>query len=543
MFRKRFSIDSEIYIIFIIVVNITVFNALFGFINMHKNHELSKKVLSDNIPSVQSLEKLNLLVTRSRMLTTNWIYMQSNQADKDALREHQDVEYPAAKGEMLAIMTLWNDTLNVRRMNDALSEFDWMIEAEKQIMNTLAVFDDYLDPMKKFSASEILETDVQNHYETISRALKLVVDDKRQQARQLDAELKSSYTNMMFTLSTMALIIIITVLFVMYYMTRNMIRPIHKLRNYIKQMSLGVIPKIELHSRKNAVGQMADAVKVLAEGMSETARFASEIGKGNFDSEFEPLSEKDELGNALIHMRENLRKASDEKERHISDVEKINKQLDEFVYIVSHDLKAPLRGISTLTTFIEEELASQPNEKIKEFLDLLKGRTIRMQNLITAILDYSKLSTSTSPKEDVNVSELIDNIIDMIAPPKNFRFEKQGVFPMLHTEKIKLQQVLQNLISNGIKYNDKAEGIIKITSEENGSFYKFSVSDNGKGIKKEYHEKIFGVFQTLESKDKTDSTGIGLTIVKKLIEQQGGSIAVESEPGSGSTFSFTWLKN
>ncbi|HLG36296.1 MAG TPA: ATP-binding protein, partial [Bacteroidia bacterium] len=267
------------------------------------------------------------------------------------------------------------------------------------------------------------------------------------------------------------------------------------------------------------------------------------IGKENFDTKFEPLSENDEFGNALIQMRENLRKAALEKEKHISDVEKINRQLDEFVYIVSHDLKAPLRGISTLTTFIEEELASHPNEKIVEFLTLLKGRTARMQSLITAILDYSKLSTTNSPKENVNVSELLDNVVDMISPPENFRIEKTGNFPTLHTEKIKLQQVFQNLISNGIKYNDKPDGVIQITSQENGSFYYFSVKDNGKGIKKEYHDKIFGVFQTLESKDKTDSTGIGLTIVKKLIEQQGGNITVESEPGTGSRFSFTWPKN
>jgi signal transduction histidine kinase len=103
--------------------------------------------------------------------------------------------------------------------------------------------------------------------------------------------------------------------------------------------------------------------------------------------------------------------------------------------------------------------------------------------------------------------------------------------------------VLQNLISNGIKYNDKPEGVIHIASKENGVFYHFSVADNGKGIKKEYHEKIFGVFQTLESKDKTDSTGIGLTIVKKLIEQQGGKITIDSEPGAGSRFSFSWPKN
>ena len=542
-FSKRFSIDSEIYIIFIVVVNITVFNALFGFINMHKNHELSRKVLTDNIPSVEALDNMNLLVSRSKMLTTNWIYMHGNEEDKNALRNDQDNQYPAMKVNISALMTLWQDSDNLNRMHEIFSEFHLLIQSEKKIMGILASENDYMDPVKKNSAAEILETDVKKHYAAISSMLEQVISDKRNQAALLDEQLQSSYQKMMYTLSLMALIIIATVLFVVYYMTRNMIRPIHKLKSYIMHMSRGEIPKIDLETKKTAVGQMTEAVKVLAGGMSRTAKFASEIGKAKFNTEFQPLGENDEFGNALIQMRENLRKGAEEKDRHLNEVEKINKQLDEFVYIVSHDLKAPLRGISTLATFIEDELSSTPNEKIKEFLDLLKGRAGKMQNLITAILDYSRLSTTRSPKENVNVGELLDSIIDMISPPENFRIIKDGEFPTLHTEKIKLKQVLQNLISNGIKYNDKQEGRIEITSRANGQFYYFSVKDNGKGIKKDYHEKIFGVFQTLETKDRADSTGIGLTIVKKLIELQGGKISLESEPGLGSSFSFSWPKN
>jgi signal transduction histidine kinase len=315
------------------------------------------------------------------------------------------------------------------------------------------------------------------------------------------------------------------------------------LQSYIMHMSRGEIPTVDLETKRNAVGQMTDAVKILADGMARTAKFASEIGKQNFDMEYEPLSDHDEFSNALLQMRESLRKASDENEKYILEIEKINKQLDEFVYIVSHDLKAPLRGISTLTTFIEDELAAQPNEKIKELLVLMKSRTNRLQNLITAVLEYSRLSSTKGAKENVNVSELLDNILDLIVPPQNFRVIKQGNFPTLFTERIKLQQVLQNLISNGIKYNDKADGQVSISSIENGKYVRFDIKDNGIGIGKEYHEKIFGVFQTLEPKDRNDSTGIGLTIVKKLIEQQGGSITLQSELGKGSCFSFTWPKN
>jgi len=543
MFKKRFSIDSEIYIIFIIAVNITVFNALFGFINMHNNREMNRKVLHDNIPSLEALEKMNLFATHSNLLTAEWVHMPDDLADKEALIHQQADEYPELKGNMLALITMWDDTANVLLMDTVFTEFEQLLAAERKIVKVLYTDKDYNDASKNLYATEILENDVQSYYNNIVAKLTEVIADKRLQTKKLDEELEASSTKMIFTLSLMGVLIIGVMLFVIIYMTRYMVRPMQKLKSYIMHMSRGEIPTVDLETKRNAVGQMTDAVKILADGMARTAKFASEIGKQNFDTEYEPLSEHDEFSNALLQMRESLRKASDENEKYILEIEKINKQLDEFVYIVSHDLKAPLRGISTLTTFIEDELATQPNEKIKELLVLMKNRTNRLQNLITAVLEYSRLSSTKGAKENVNVSELLDNILDLIVPPENFRVIKQGNFPTLFTERVKLQQVLQNLISNGIKYNDKANGQVSISSFENGKHVRFDIQDNGIGIGKEYHEKIFGIFQTLEPKDKNDSTGIGLTIVKKLIEQQGGAITLESELGKGSCFSFTWPKN
>ncbi len=229
-------------------------------------------------------------------------------------------------------------------------------------------------------------------------------------------------------------------------------------------------------------------------------------------------------------------------QRYAAKVEQINKQLDEFVYIVSHDLKAPLRGLSSLASFMEDELGADPKPQVIEILNIMKSRTLRMQNLIDGILQYSRMGNTKTEKEKVNVSELIHNIIDLICPPPHIRIEFPDNLPVLHTEKIKLYEVFQNLISNGIKYNDKETGVVKIGFEERGDHYLFSVIDNGIGIKPEHWEKIFGIFQTLQPKDKIESTGIGLTIVKKIIEQQDGSITVDSEFEKGSTFKFTWLK-
>ena len=219
-----------------------------------------------------------------------------------------------------------------------------------------------------------------------------------------------------------------------------------------------------------------------------------------------------------------------------------NKQLDEFVYIVSHDLKAPLRGLSSLATFLEDELGDNPKPEILDLLTMMKSRTSRMQQLIDGILHYSRLANTKGQTEPVDVKDLINNIIDLVCPPETITFTIPDNLPKIKCEKIKLHEVFQNLISNAIKYMDKADGKIVIGFQDREDEYEFWVKDNGMGIKPEHLEKIFGLFQTLLPKDQCESTGIGLTIVKKIIESERGRITVTSAFGEGSTFGFTWNK-
>lgn len=219
-----------------------------------------------------------------------------------------------------------------------------------------------------------------------------------------------------------------------------------------------------------------------------------------------------------------------------------NKQLDEFVYVVSHDLKAPLRGLSSLATFLEDELGDNPRQEAIDLINMMKSRTGRLQGLIDGILHYSRMGNISDSKEMFSVKELVNSIIDLLAAPSNVRFEIADHLPEVNADRIKLHEVFQNLISNGIKYNNKDEAIIRIDFQEFPEYFEFAVHDNGVGIKEEHQEKIFGIFQTLVPKDKVESTGIGLTIVKKIVEQQGGKVIVSSKYGEGSTFRFRWNK-
>ena len=217
-----------------------------------------------------------------------------------------------------------------------------------------------------------------------------------------------------------------------------------------------------------------------------------------------------------------------------------NAELDQFAYVTSHDLKAPLRGIANLSRWIEEDLdGSIPPEVAGQF-DLLRGRVNRMEAMIDAILQYSRIDRTETPSETVDVRALLTEVIDLLSPPTRIAISLDDDMPTLHTPRLRLFQVFQNLLSNAIKHHDKPNGTIHIGGEVQGEWVHFSVADNGPGIAPKFQERIWVIFQTLEARDKVENTGVGLALVKKIVEGQGGIVSVESEAGQGATFKFTW---
>jgi signal transduction histidine kinase len=224
----------------------------------------------------------------------------------------------------------------------------------------------------------------------------------------------------------------------------------------------------------------------------------------------------------------------------IEALERSNKDLDQFAYITSHDLKAPLRGIQNLASFIEEDLRASLTDETREHLRLLRGRVNRLEQLVEGILQYSRSARLFSKPEPVPVGALCQEIWELLAPRDGARLHLAPDLPTIVTEKVPLQQVLMNLISNALKYNPKPDPQVWIAARETAGRWELSVKDDGPGIAPRFHDRIWVIFQTLQPRDQIESTGIGLAVVRKIIEAKGGRAWVDSDEGRGATFYFTW---
>lgn len=222
-------------------------------------------------------------------------------------------------------------------------------------------------------------------------------------------------------------------------------------------------------------------------------------------------------------------------------LEERNQELDSFAYIASHDLRAPLRAMANLSSWLEEDISDLIPPENQEQLQLIQTRAQRLDDFITGLLEYSRAGRDSLDPQAINTQTLIESIINNLVIPPAFTVTLPGNTLTITTQELLLQQVLTNLIGNAIKYHDRLDGNIHIEVEETEeALISFSVTDDGPGIDPAYHQKIFDVFQTLESRDIRESTGIGLSIVKKIVARQGGNIRLRSSLGEGSTFTFTW---
>jgi signal transduction histidine kinase len=304
----------------------------------------------------------------------------------------------------------------------------------------------------------------------------------------------------------------------------------------VSRMVVG--PVVQLRDAAMRFGKSGTDVEVKIKSHDELGDLAAsfnEMATARSTAEAEMLNTRDELKDRVEERTRELEHLNDE-------LVVINKELNDFAYIVSHDLKAPLRGIGSLATWLASDYADVLDDTGKEQLQLLLDRAKKMESLIESVLKYSRVGRIREDREVVDTNELVDSSVEMIAPPENIQVSIEGKLPWVDGERTRLEQVFQNLIGNAVKFIDKPVGFVTISCADEGAMWRFAVKDNGPGIDSRYYDQIFQIFQTLSPPDDKGSTGIGLTLVKKIVEMHGGTIWVESNLGEGSTFFFTLPK-
>jgi len=297
-------------------------------------------------------------------------------------------------------------------------------------------------------------------------------------------------------------------------------------------------PVVQLRDAAMKFGKSGTDVEVKIKSHDELGDLAAsfnEMATARSTAEAEMLNTRDELEDRVEERTRELEHLNDE-------LVVINKELNDFAYVVSHDLKAPLRGIGSLATWLASDYADVLDDTGKEQLQLLLDRAKKMESLIESVLKYSRVGRIREDREVVDTNELVDSSVEMIAPPENVQVSIEGKLPWVEGERTRLEQVFQNLIGNAVKFIDKPVGFVTISCADEGAMWRFAVKDNGPGIDSRYYDQIFQIFQTLSPPDDKGSTGIGLTLVKKIVEMHGGTIWVESNLGEGSTFFFTLPK-
>lgn len=275
------------------------------------------------------------------------------------------------------------------------------------------------------------------------------------------------------------------------------------------------------------------------EAMQNQAPASTEVNSFNrlWDTYWVPLDEETYLHYALDITEQ--KQVEEKLKSTLSQVEKANRELSDFAYIVSHDLKEPLRALNSLAKWIVVDYADKFDDAGKEKIGLLINRVRRMNDLVEGILRYSRAGRIIKEAAPQDLNRTVSEVVSMLNPPAHISVSIVGRLPVIVYERSSMQQVFQNLIENAVKYMNKPEGSIKISAGKDGRFWKICVSDNGPGIDEKDYDKIFQMFGILQPRDMVEASGVGLAIVKKIVRMYGGNVWVESEVGKGSRFYFT----
>ncbi len=466
-----------------------------------KEAKEQQKVLEKSVPARWLLLRLKDELSAAYRVVMNYLNEQGSQY-KDM---YSEIYFNMKKylNSYRNLSSQDEDSIFIKKIEPELDRFNSMV---------LSVIDNY-ERIKKERGWTLVSME-EGLRKSLNRALEAEVSQIEKNKKDIRTRIAAINTFIFLIIGGVAVIAI----FVIFYTTKSITEPIQKLYNGAEIIGGG-----NLDHRLDI--KTGDEIEELAGGFN---RMAGEL-KGLYT----------DLENKVKERTAQLAEANEA-------LALKNKELDDFTYIVSHDLKEPLRGVKAFTKLLIEEFSGKMDKEGKEYLDTISDSSTRMTRLIEDLLNLSRIGRIKNIEPDVDFDELLSDVQKNLA----YSLEEKKVdlrilanLPRITCDKIRISEVFSNLISNAVKYSKKGvRPVVELGYSDKGKYYEFYVKDNGIGIEKEYHDKVFQIFQRLHAKGEYEGTGAGLTIVKKIIENHGGKIWVESGPGEGSTFYFTLPK-
>jgi len=498
--------------------------------------------LSKNFtPAINATKDIHLIIDESNRHCVNIV----NQNDKIGRLKLQKIINKQYRRRKIFLIELLQEPglSNARKMFVSVDQhYTKVIVKQRELL-------EITKPISNTVASQKLLAEIKEEGKKIEINIDEIERNVTDASNALQSEKYKSYRTLRFALLIMMVILVLIAAISLIITNETIVNPIKQVSELLKIMGKGEIVKFEETSnRKDEIGNMIESAKNLSLGMKNKADVAFQIGKGNYEIEVPLQGSNDKLGRALIEMRNNLIESKKTETKNLHDLElytknleKRNKELDQFAYITSHDLKSPLRGINNLAEWIEEDMEDDMSAESKKYFVMLRGRVHRMEALINSLLKYSRAGKVNNEVEKININTVVTEVLKRIAPANKYAIYFDNSFPKILANYQDIDDIFYELISNAIKYNNNQNPIVNITYKTENKYYVFCVADNGEGVSEEYHQKIFTIFQTLETRDKVESVGAGLAIVKKIVEENGGTIWIESEVGKGAKFYFKWL--
>jgi len=470
--KNVFKLDKRIYFVFVLVVAIAIANALLSTIKIRNNKNTIFEITQYTNPTLESLEEFNLLVTRSRMFISNWVYLPNNNNDKSSLIQLNSIAYPKLNAKLTGLTKGWRSEANVAQINKLFLEYETIIREQEKIMKSLKDFEDYQDPMKKFLAEEQLESEIIPSTNKMMVKLRELITVKKNEAKEMQDRMLEDNVHLLMIVFILAIMVIFSVMAAGFYMMKKVILPIINVREIMLKMSQGELPEVDIEHGKSALIEMKSALLHLREGLQRTSSFAAEIGKSNFDAHFQPLSSKDVLGSTLLEMRDKLKYAyeqdairnwTSEGFAQISTVlhrstEDIKQLSDEIICGLVMYIEAQ-QGVVYLVndqfesdTFIEPVSFFAPDKKALSIKRIEMNEGLIGQVITSNRRIYLQNVNDTDSSVDTGISKI--SVCDLFIMPLFAggrvvgALEIKSVFPISHQKKEFIERIAEPVASN-----------------------------------------------------------------------------------------------